>query len=245
MSTKYSKLTDEESYKLDLFLLKRFINLFINFINDNDKKYNQILLLFFLLFICFLEQFIVYQVGIITADFYRILSDKDLPQFTNHCLYSLMLIAIISGIKAAKSYVSSVLYIYWRQIFTKKLHKLYFYSNFYYQINVMNEENKIENPDQRITQDIEKFCSDLSCILPDLLIAPFTILYYSLKSYRTVGKTLRCSRIKILIINNHFLGYFGPLGCFIFFLISSSVNSLLMSPIVKFVYAQEKAEVKI
>jgi ATP-binding cassette, subfamily D (ALD), member 4 len=46
-------------------------------------------------------------------------------------------------------------------------------------INKNNKHYQIDNPDQRITQDINSMCTSISNILPILLISPFVIAYYT------------------------------------------------------------------
>lgn len=80
-----------------------------------------------------------------------------------------------------------------------------------------------DNPDQRITQDTDKLCSTLSNVLPMLMISPFTIAYYSYVSYTSTG-------------------WVGPISVLVYFLFSTFINKLLMSPVVAMVYLQEKCE---
>ena len=37
--------------------------------------------------------------------------------------------------------------------------------------------------DQRITQDVERFCQELQNIVPQLVISPFVIAYYTYETY--------------------------------------------------------------
>lgn len=119
--------------------------------------------------------------------------------------------------------MASTLYICWRKRLCQKLHGLYFVDNRYYEINVLHKTDLVDNPDQRITQDVDKMSEQLSEILPDLIMAPFVILFYSYQSFMNAG-------------------LYGPLGCFLFFLVGTIINKILMSPIVNLVYLQEKFE---
>ncbi len=40
-------------------------------------------------------------------------------------------------------------------------------------------QEKLDNPDQRITQDVNTLCKSLSTILPLILISPFVIVWYT------------------------------------------------------------------
>ena len=44
-----------------------------------------------------------------------------------------------------------------------------------------NSFNKLDNPDQRITQDVNSLCVSFSSIIPLLLITPFVICWYGYK----------------------------------------------------------------
>ena len=37
--------------------------------------------------------------------------------------------------------------------------------------------------DQRLTQDVDKFCQELKKVVPQVVIAPFVIVYYTYKTY--------------------------------------------------------------
>ncbi len=81
----------------------------------------------------------------------------------------------------------------------------------------------MDNPDQRMTADVNLFCSTYGSILVDLLLAPFTISYYSYQAYSRAG-------------------WPGPTAMFGLFLVSAVVNKLLMSPVVAATVEQEKRE---
>lgn len=84
-------------------------------------------------------------------------------------------------------------------------------------------EDVIDNPDQRISQDVDKMCNTWSQIIAIVIISPFTIAYYTYAAYSSTG-------------------WIGPTGVFLFFVVGTIVNKLLMSPIVNVVFEQEKLE---
>ncbi|KAL4238002.1 ATP-binding cassette sub- D member 4 [Mactra antiquata] len=179
--------------------------------------------LLFVLLLCLglLEQYVIYNIGMVPSKYYKTLGDKDSPAFWSHTGLAVALIVAEAFIKATTNYVSSVLYLVWRSSITLNLHKKYFIEVVYYTVNVLDKS--VDNTDQRITQDVNKLCNVLSQIIAPILISPFTIGYYIYKSQQSSG-------------------YIGPVGCIIFFIIASVINKLLMSPVVRYVFLQENME---
>ncbi|KAK4036889.1 ABC protein, subfamily ABCD [Daphnia magna] len=174
-----------------------------------------------LLLVALLDEFIIYGVGLIPSGFYQVLGEKDLPGFINQTLRSVGIILAVAVNKAIKTYISQVLNLTWRQLLTRAVHRLYFTDINYYQLNVLDKF--VDNPDQRITADINILCLVFSSVAIKVVVSPFTIAYYSYKAY--VGT-----------------GWVGPTSCFLFFIVGTFVNKLLMSPIVAWVVRNERRE---
>lgn len=153
--------------------------------------------------------------------FYKVLGSKDHPGFWKETWIALVLIISEAFIKSTTLFIASILYLVWRSSITTRLHSKYFKDVLYYTINVVNKS--VDNPDQRITQDVEKLCNTLSQIIAPIIISPFTIGYYIYKSQQRSG-------------------YVGPVAVLIFFVIATIINKLLMSPVVRFVFLQERME---
>ncbi|KAI1287472.1 Lysosomal cobalamin transporter ABCD4 [Halotydeus destructor] len=217
-----SKEEKMSKYKFDFAFLKKFTKLYFRYMTDSNLTG---LLFVLLLFICLLEQFFVYRIGLISGDYYKILVGKDLSGFWVQTIKSTVLVVIIAGVKSSREYIASSLYVTWRKILTINIQRLYFSDDNYYDVNTLNqnEATKIDNPDQRITQDVDQMCTYLSQAVPLLVISPFIIVYYSYDSYQTTGLV-------------------GPAGCFGYFLLTTGVSKVLMSPIIQNVYAKERAE---
>ncbi|XP_069118173.1 lysosomal cobalamin transporter ABCD4-like isoform X2 [Argopecten irradians] len=213
-----NKQTKHSSFKFDIKFLKRFLRLFGWMFPSLCSK--QSLLFLFLLCLGLLEQVVVFNIGYVPSKYYKLFGDKDYKAFVHETILALMLIVAQSLIKSTITFVGSILYILWRGVVTKKLHKKYFKDYLYYKINVLSST---DNPDQRITQDVERLCFFFSQILSPLIISPFTIGYYI---YQCIKKT----------------GYLGPVGVLGFFLVGTVFNKLLMSPVVNLVFKREKME---
>ena len=132
--------------------------------------------------------------------------------------------------KGIKEYISSSLYVHWRDNITSHLHHKYFQNYSYYHLNVSNiTENKCKNAigcdnvDQRITQDVDKMTNNLRTIIPELIVSPFIIAFYSYQCY---------------LVN----GLVGPVGCIVFFLLSTLMNKFLVQHVSRYVYEQERCE---
>nr|QNH67894.1 ATP-binding cassette transporter subfamily D member 4 [Brachionus rotundiformis] len=91
-------------------------------------------------------------------------------------------------------------------------------------INGLNEIRPLlDNPDQRITQDVKSLCTSIANIVPLILISPFVIGWYGYQTYITVG-------------------YSGPLAVVVYFLVGTLINGPLTAPIARVIYKQDKKE---
>ncbi|KAL3874416.1 hypothetical protein ACJMK2_037433 [Sinanodonta woodiana] len=205
--------------KFDLVFFKRFLRLFSWFFPS--WKSIPVLLFVFLLSLGLLEQYVIYNIGLIPSKYYKILGDKDHGEFWKQTGIAVALILTEAFIKSTSLFVVSLLYITWRGSVCTKLHKAYFKDVLYYTLNVIDKS--IDNPDQRITQDVDKMCDNFSQIVAPLIISPFTIAYY----------IYQCSKST---------GYLGPVSVLIFFIIATIINKILMSPVVNFVFLKERME---
>ncbi|XP_067894758.1 ATP-binding cassette sub-family D member 4 isoform X2 [Heterodontus francisci] len=113
------------------------------------------------------------------------------------------------------------MYVRWRQSLTMDLHKSYFSRKVYYTVNTLHDD--LDNPDQRISQDVERFCRGMSTMASNLIISPFTLGYYTYQCFYSTG-------------------WLGPLSIFVYFIIGSIVNKTLMGPIIPTLVQQEKLE---
>uniref|UniRef100_A0A673LYF3 ATP-binding cassette sub-family D member 4-like n=1 Tax=Sinocyclocheilus rhinocerous TaxID=307959 RepID=A0A673LYF3_9TELE len=110
-----------------------------------------------------------------------VLSEKNYGKLKNLVLFAVMLILINSTLKSLDQYISSLLYVSWRKSLTEELHSTYFNGHVYYTLNVLCKD--IDNPDQRISQDVERLCKQMSTMASRLLISPFTVTYYTYQCF--------------------------------------------------------------
>uniref|UniRef100_A0A8C6KN11 ATP binding cassette subfamily D member 4 n=1 Tax=Nothobranchius furzeri TaxID=105023 RepID=A0A8C6KN11_NOTFU len=167
------------------------------------------------------EQLIIYQVGILPSHFYNVLADKDDSGFRSLVGTAVVLILLNSTLKSLDQYICNQMYVSWRRTLTESLHLSYFQGRVYYILNVLRED--IDNPDQRISQDVERLCKQMSTMASRLIISPFTISYYTYQCF-------------------HSTGWIGPVSIFGYFVVGTIANKILMGPIVSTLFEQEKLE---
>ncbi|KAM6202838.1 lysosomal cobalamin transporter ABCD4 isoform 2-T2 [Rhynchocyon petersi] len=166
--------------KLGLQFLQRFLQiqkvLFPSWSSPNS------LMFLTLLGVALLEQLVIYQVGLIPSQYYRVLGSKDLGGFKSLTFLAVVLIVLNSTLKSFDQFICNLLYVSWRKDLTEHLHHLYFRGRKYYTLNVLRDD--IDNPDQRISQDVERFCRQLSTMARQLIISPFTLVYYTYQCFQ-------------------------------------------------------------
>lgn len=201
-------------------LVRRFWTLCLLLLKNKKSA----LLLGALMFVVVTYEFISYQVGLISSRYYVVLGNKDQRGFWIQTALGLSLVFAISKTRALRSFLASTVGVHWRKIITLDLHGLYFAGKNHYYLNVAEEAGlALDNADQRMTQDVDRFCRALSEALPPALIAPFTIGYYNYQAYVATG-------------------WIGPVSTLVFFLVFTLLNKFLMSPVVPRVYQQQKQE---
>ncbi|XP_029106532.1 lysosomal cobalamin transporter ABCD4 isoform X3 [Scleropages formosus] len=205
--------------RLDLKFLQRFYCiqkvLFPTWSNQNVLMFGT------LLGVTLFEQLVIYQVGVIPSKFYEVLAGQDLEAFKTLLLFAGLLIVLNSMLKSLDQFICSVMYVSWRKSLTEWLHTFYFQSRVYYTLNVLRED--LDNPDQRISQDTERLCKQMSTMASRLILSPFTLAYYTYQCFRSTG-------------------WVGPTSIFGYFVVGTVVNKILMGPIVSTLFDQEKLE---
>uniref|UniRef100_A0A6J0TPU4 Lysosomal cobalamin transporter ABCD4 isoform X1 n=3 Tax=Pogona vitticeps TaxID=103695 RepID=A0A6J0TPU4_9SAUR len=205
--------------RLDQQFLRRFLK--IQTILFPTCTSQNALMFLTLLAVTLLEQLVIYHVGLIPSQYYGVLGNKDLYGFQKVTIFALMLIVLNSMLKSFDQFICNLMYVSWRKTLTEYLHGYYFQGQVYYTLNILHEE--IDNPDQRISQDVERFCKQLSSMASRLILSPFTLAYYTYQCFYSTG-------------------WMGPVSIFGYFIIGTLVNKILMSPIVAKLVQQEKLE---
>ncbi|PIA14668.1 ATP-binding cassette sub-family D member 4-like protein [Coemansia reversa NRRL 1564] len=163
---------------------------------------------------------VYYYAGTLPSEFYRVLGDRDFPAFASLLGRCVVVVGLAGSCKAALEYVSGLIGVVMRQELTRYTHSRYLRAPSFYPAAT---SSSIDNPDQRITQDIERLTRSGADVLAELLIAPFLIAYYTMQCWSMAG-------------------IYGPLAIYIYFGIGAAATRLAMAPIIKQVYMQEQAE---
>eukprot|EP00493_Phyllostaurus_siculus_P022437 UN22769 len=86
-------------------------------------------------------------------------SNRKINKFTK-TMIGFMLSGILAAfVNSCLKHMDNAITLYFRKRLTRKVHGLYLLNRNYYQLS---SSTKIDNPDQRITQDIQQFCKSFS-----------------------------------------------------------------------------------
>ena len=210
-----------KSYAFDRVFLRRFRKclgvIFPHLLCDST------LLLSVLLGLAISQQLVIFNVGILPSNFMEVLGNKSESDMKGLLVKAFILIVGIAIFISASNAVSGYLYIHWRRMLTTYLQRCYMKDSMHYFITNGLTETRLDNTDQRITQEVDKLCLTSSKIIAKLLISPLVIIYYSIKCFKVTGIT-------------------GPLIIYGYFLVGACVNKILMSFIVNLIYKKEKQE---
>ncbi|XP_024021422.1 ABC transporter D family member 1 isoform X1 [Morus notabilis] len=102
---------------------------------------------------------------------------RRVPLFFRLISENILLCFLLSSMHSTSKYITGTLSLRFRKILTKIIHSYYFESMAYYKIS--HVDGRITNPEQRIASDVPKFCSELSEIVQDDLIAVTDGLLYT------------------------------------------------------------------
>ncbi|XP_044501207.1 ABC transporter D family member 1-like isoform X2 [Mangifera indica] len=102
---------------------------------------------------------------------------RRVPLFFRLISENILLCFLLSTMHSTSKFITGTLSLRFRKILTKLIHSRYFENMAYYKIS--HVDRRITNPEQRIASDVPKFCSELSELVQDDLIAVTDALLYT------------------------------------------------------------------
>ncbi|KAL6502583.1 ATP-binding cassette sub- D member 1 [Orobanche hederae] len=102
---------------------------------------------------------------------------RRVPAFLRLIIENILLCFALSTLTSTSKYVTGTLSLRFRKILTNLTHTQYFQNMVYYKIS--HVDGRISNPEQRISSDIPRFCSELSDLVQEDLIAVTDGLLYT------------------------------------------------------------------
>ncbi len=137
----------------DPYLWKRFWQIArLYWFADERRSARAVLALLLLLLFAFTALNVV--LNFVGRDFMTALAEKDLPAFNKNLLLYLGIFVVATPVSVFYSFVRKHLGINWRLWLTNHFLERYFSNRSYYRVN---DDKNIDNPDQRISQDISSF----------------------------------------------------------------------------------------
>uniref|UniRef100_A0A0N4ZIX8 ABC transporter domain-containing protein n=1 Tax=Parastrongyloides trichosuri TaxID=131310 RepID=A0A0N4ZIX8_PARTI len=214
-------MAENDDFYFDLNFLKALFHLLRHFFPCNDWKAFFIVLMTLSLGIT--NEIAVYYIGMLPGQFFYVLLKSKTEEFWRIIMTASLIYLGKSIIVALVSLSTSLLYLTFRKNITNAIHKRYFNEMTPFKL-IHKITEKIDNPDQRITQDIERMCKNLAeKIIQPLLLCPLLMTYYSYRTYMTTG-------------------LYGCLVIYIYFIVGTIVNKLLINPLTKYTARVERAE---
>ncbi len=202
----------------DKNVVKRFFLLALPLFRS-DIKYRAYGLVALILGLSLLSNYIGYMISYIARDFMNALQTKDHQLFQWKLFEYLMAFVIATPVVVFYSYSEARLKLMWRRWLSHRILRKYFQERAYYRVNL---DSKIDNPDQRIEEDIARFCDE-------------TVMFFLVAFNSTVQLLLYIS----LLYSIYWLLLVVAIG---YAAIGSLVTSLLGRPLIGLNFAQFKKE---
>ncbi|KAL7750794.1 hypothetical protein RI367_003751 [Sorochytrium milnesiophthora] len=165
-------------------------------------------------------EFILYFVGLLPSEFMAVLVSRDVPKFRHVTIKAAILVVIAGLIQSFLLFAANYFALKLREGLSHHLQKAYLKSPVFYKAWAVSN---IDNIDQRITQDADKFGLTLGKVLRTVIITPPLIVYYT---------------TQLLALSS----FDGVAIIYLFFIIGSTVSYLCVRPLVRLVYLKEESE---
>lgn len=126
-----------------------------------------------------LNVILTYSIGFID----NALNEKQPDLFWQFLIVYGLLLVVAIPILVSYGYIRRKLSLYWRDWLTKSYLNSYFRDRAYYNLDSNATDTKIDNPDQRITEDIKAFTTTVLDLLLDILSSLLDLVAFSVVLY--------------------------------------------------------------
>lgn len=199
-------------------VIKRFFRLAAPLFHS-DIKLRAYGLVALILSLSLLSNYIGYMISYIARDFMNALQTKDHQLFQWKLFEYLMAFVVATPVVVFYSYSEARLKLMWRRWLSHRILKRYFNNRAYYRVNL---DSTIDNPDQRIEEDIARFCDE-------------TVMFFLVAFNSTVQLLLYIS----LLYSIYWMLLVVAIG---YAFMGSLVTSLLGRPLIGLNFSQFKKE---
>jgi putative ATP-binding cassette transporter len=162
--------------RFNLKVFKRFWQLVKPYWFSNEK-YGAFTILILLLLLTLIYTFISVSITRFQGDLISALTKLDRERFIRTIWMFLAVLAIFAPLSAAATYLQDKLSNYWRRWLTYDFLGRYFGNRAFYELGNFNTE--VDNPDQRIAEDIKSFTAESLNFLLVIFNAIFQIIGYT------------------------------------------------------------------
>jgi ATP-binding cassette subfamily D (ALD) protein 4 len=163
-----------------------------------------------------------YYIGIYIPEFYTFLLGRDVTGFNGLLGRLLGLILATAASKALMSLFGGLFALRTRRILVHRMHALYVAPQSLYQ-SLSHDGERMDNPHQRVTQDVDKFALSIAYILTQVVLSPALFVYYTYDLVKTAGWT-------------------APVTLLAYFIASCLATRFVIPQIAKVVFVKERQE---
>jgi len=215
--------------RLNLIVFKRFWKLVKPYWFGNEK-WGAIAILFLLLLLTLAYTFISVSITRFQGDIISALTKLDRDRFIQTIWMFLAVLAIYAPVAASSSYLQDKLSNYWRRWLTYDFLGRYFNHRSFYELGNFNTE--VDNPDQRIAEDIKSFTAESLNFLLIIFNSIFQVIGYTALIWNIPPKVVIfkfANPIKISLLGkiNFEIAQIAPSILIIFLLAYSILGTLI------------------
>eukprot|EP01116_Phalansterium_solitarium_P001035 TRINITY_DN1083_c1_g1_i1.p1 TRINITY_DN1083_c1_g1~~TRINITY_DN1083_c1_g1_i1.p1 ORF type:complete len:746 (-),score=329.70 TRINITY_DN1083_c1_g1_i1:108-2345(-) len=175
-----------------------------------------------LLALALAQTYVISWTGSVIGAFYMAIPTASWSALSAVVWRALCVFALSAVLDAAVKATAAMLAWQWRAALCRRLHGAYFASMAYFELAVVRRA-QLDNPDQRITQDVDNFCTTLSTMAQSCVTAPLVIVYYTYLAATSIA-------------------WYAPVIVVGYFALGLVLTKLLMSTVVRLVVRQERLE---